>query len=86
MESEVVLELRQILQPFIKEHPLKKDTVLDEDVEGLISFAQAFGVEREVLEYVKEHPEGPFWDFFTPIPPGVPPGQEDILDDYEDDE
>ncbi len=81
MESEIVVELRQILQPFIKEHPLKKDTVLDEDVEGLISFAQAFGVEREVLGYVKEHPEGPFWDFFTPIPPGVPPGQEDILED-----
>lgn len=66
-------ELRILLRPFIKEHPLKKDTVLDEDVENLIDFAQAFGVENELLETVKANPNGVFWDFLNVIPEGLAP-------------
>lgn len=82
--QKVTDELRKLLQPFIKEHPMKKDTVYEEDVEDLIDFAQAFQVEKELLETVKANPDGVFWDFFRVIPKGVPPGQEDILDDWDD--
>lgn len=84
--QEITRELWRLLQPFIKEHPLKKDTVLEEDVEGLIEGAVAFQVEETLLEEVKAHPDGVFWDFLDVLPGGVPPGQEYILDDYEDED
>ena len=77
----IVHELRMILQPFIKEHPQKKDTVLEEDVESLISGAIAFHVEEDLLKQVKNHPDGVFWDFLDVLPDGAPPGQEKILVD-----
>lgn len=83
MGKSAVEELRDLLRPFIKEHPLKKDTVLEEDVEMLISGAVAFHVEEKLLSKVKANPNGVFWDFFSVIPEGVPPGQEDILEDDE---
>ena len=79
----VVDELRKALKPFVKEHPQKKDTVLEEDVEMLISGAVAFHVEDRLLDEVRAHPDGVFWDFGKIIPEGVPPGQEDILEDEE---
>ena len=85
MGNPVVDELREALRPFIKEHPLKRDTVLEEDVEMLISGAVAFHVEDRLLDEVKAHPDGVFWDFLRTIPEGVPPGQEDILEDDEED-
>ena len=72
------------MRPFIQEHPQKKDTVFEEDVESLIGFAEAFHVEKELLEEVKANPDGNFWDFGKCIPEGVPPGQEDILEDDEE--
>lgn len=84
-DTTVVSELRQLLRPFIREHPEKKDSVYEEDVESLIGFAVDFQVEKEMLEEVKAHPDGAFWDFFKLIPEGVPPGQEDILEDDEED-
>lgn len=83
-KKSVINELRNLLRPFVKEHPLKKDTVLEEDIEDLIDFAQAFGVEEELLKTVKANPNGEFWEFFRVIPEGVPEGQEDILEDDED--
>ncbi len=80
-----VAQLKELLTPFIKEHRLKKDTVYEEDVDGLIDDAVAFGVEDDLLEEVKKHPDGVFWDFLDVIPEGVPPGQEDILEDDEED-
>lgn len=79
----VVDELWRLLRPFIKEHPMKKDTVQEDDIEMLISGAVAFHVEDELLSMVRANPNGVFWDFGMVIPEGVPPGQEDILDDEE---
>lgn len=87
METPVIQELRTLLQPFIKEHPLKKDTVYPEDVDSLIDFAEVFHVEEELLEMVKANPDGEFWKFLDVIPEGVPPGMEHLLeDDSEDDD
>ena len=85
MKRSIVDELWDALRPFIKEHPQKKDTVLEEDVKLLISQAVAFHVEEKLLEEVKANPEGVFWDFLNDMPVGVPPGQEYILEDDEDD-
>ncbi len=85
MGKSVVDELWEVLRPFIKEYPLKKDTVLEEDVEMLIGEAIAFHMEKELLKEVKANPTGVFWDFLSDFPEGVPPGQEDILEDDEED-
>ena len=84
METPTVQELKKLLKPFIKEHPLKKDSVYAEDVDSLIDFAVAFHVEKELLEKVKANPDGVFWDFLRVIPEGVPPGQEYLLEDDEE--
>lgn len=84
--EETVRELKRLLQPFVKEHPLKKDTVYQEDAEDLIGFAIAFKVEEKLLKEVKANPNGKFRDFLYVIPEGVPKGQEDILYDMDDDE
>lgn len=84
MGKSVVDRLWNALRPFIKEHPLKKDSVYEEDVEMLISGAVAFHKEEELLAEVNAHPDGVFWDFSNILPNGVPPGQEDILLDDED--
>lgn len=86
MPEPTMEQLRKLLVPFIKEHELKKDTVTEENVEDLLGFTKAFQVEKEMLDYVKAHPDGPFWKFLDVIPDGVPPGQEDILDDMGDDD
>lgn len=86
MAKTIVDELWEALRPFIKEHPLKKDTVLEEDVEMLIGSAVAFHVEEQLLSEVRANPDGVFWDFLKDLPEGVPPGQEDILYDDTDDE
>ncbi len=78
-------ELKELLRPFVREHPLKKDTVREEDVESLLGFAKAFHVEDQLLEAVKSNPGGVFWDFLKVIPEGVPPGQEELLEDDEED-
>lgn len=80
-DQEVTDRLQTLLRSFVKEHPLKKDTVLEEDVDDLIDFAKAFHVERELLAEVEANRNGRFWDFFRQIPEGVPPGQESILDE-----
>ncbi len=76
-------ELKKLLNPFIKEHPMKKDSVYAEDVESLIRFAEAFHVEEELLTTVKANPNGVFWDFLKVIPEGLLPEDdgEDLLDD-----
>lgn len=87
MDKQTTIDaLRSLLRPFIREHPLKKDTVLAEDVEALIQSAAAFHVEEELLAQVKNHPDGVFWDFLDVLPAGVPPGQEYILDELLNDD
>ena len=85
MAKSVVDELREGLRPFIKEQPLKKDSVYEDDVEMLISEARAFQVEEKLLEEIKAHPDWDFWSFGAWFPQGVPPGQEELLEDDEED-
>jgi hypothetical protein len=93
MESEdTVQELYRLLRPYIKEHPQKKDSVYEEDVDGVIKDAVDFLVADKFLARIKAHPELPFWKLYgqmvtEDIPEGMltPPGQEYILDDDEDD-
>ena len=75
----VIDELREFLRPFVREHPLKKDSVRQEDVEMLIWEAKAFQVEDKLLEEIKAHPDWDFWSFGAWFPQGVPPGQEELL-------
>ena len=85
MGKSIVDELWELLRPFIKEHPMKRDTVLEEDVEMLIGSAVAFCVEDKLLDEVKAHPDGVVWEFLNVIPEGVPPGQGDIWKDNGED-
>lgn len=76
-------ELWKLLRPFIKEHPLKKDTVTEENVEDLIAFAFSSGIEEKMIAEVKAHPDGVFWDFLRLIPVKT---DDDFSDDDDDDE
>lgn len=79
-------ELKELLRPFVREHPLKKDSVYEEDVEMLICEAKAFQVEDKLLEEIKAHPDWDFWSFGAWFPQGVPPGQEELLEEEEEEE
>ncbi len=79
-------KLKELLMPYLNENPpLKKDTVLKEDVDGIIEDAFDFQVENELLKALQEKRYNTFWEYGALIPKGVPPGQEDILEDDEED-
>ena len=59
-------KLRAFLMPYIGQGVLKKDKVLEEDVDSLVRFAVNDHVEQEIIDYGTAHPEVPFWDLFTP--------------------
>ena len=61
-------KLREFLEPYIGRGELKKDKVLKEDVDMLISFAIQRKIEQEIIDYGTAHPEAPFWDFHRLIP------------------
>ena len=82
-------QIKELLMPYVGEYELKKDIVTEEDVEGMLRSAKSFQVEKELLQYIKAHPDDTFWElqaFFDTIDALVPPGQEDILDDMGDDD
>lgn len=91
MEShDVVNELRILLRPYIGEASHKKDSVYEEDVEGVIRDAAAFQVADKFLARIKARPNASFWDLYGQMieydVPGdmlAPPGQEYILDNDE---
>lgn len=85
-------ELRELLLPYVHTFVERKYDVEREDVESLIRFASSFGVLDTVIEEVKHHAgkgnetrPNAFWEFLKLIPDGVPPGQEELLTDDEDD-
>lgn len=67
----VIDELREFLRPFVREHPLKKDSVYEEDVEMLIHSACIQGIGQDIIDYGTAHPEAPFWDFLKLEKPGL---------------
>ena len=61
-------KLRRFLLRYVGQRELKKDKVLEEDVDMLISFAIQRNIEQEIIDYGTAHPEAPFWDFLRLIP------------------
>ena len=45
-------------------------------MEGLIAFAEAFGVEDKLIEFIQDNPNGPFWKYLDVIPDGLAPGDD----------
>lgn len=88
---DVVNELRILLRPYIGEAGRKKDSVYEEDVEGVIRDAVAFQAADKFLMRIKASPSASFWDLYgqmieydVPEDMLAPPGQEYILDNDED--
>lgn len=82
-------KLRAFLMPYIGQGVLKKDKVLEEDVDSLVRFAGNDHVEQEIIDYGTAHPEVPFWDLFKLIPLPTPEELETMqreIDNEPDDE
>ena len=85
-------ELRELLLPYVHTFTERKYDVERDDIESLIRFASSSGVLDIDIEEAKHHAgkgyenrPNAFWEFLKLIPDGVPPGQEDILEDLEND-
>ena len=78
-------KLRAFLQKHIGQGVLKKDKVLEEDVDMLIHSACIQGIEQDIIDYGTAHPEASFWDFLKLEKPGLyGVTQEELLEDDED--
>lgn len=83
------LQLIDALRPFLHREESRINSFLEEDMEFFVSGIEAFGVEDMMIEYAKTHPHATtqeLYHFFSDNTESVPPGQEDILDDWDDDE
>lgn len=78
-------KLRALLSRYIGQGELKKDKVLQEDVDMLIDVALLQHIEQEIIDYSIAYPDAPFWDFLNFIKPGLyGVTQEELLADDED--
>lgn len=69
---------------YVGQGELKKDKVLQEDVDMLVISALYDHIEQEIIDYGTSHPEAPFWDFLKLIKPGlIGVTQEELLSDDE---
>lgn len=79
-------KLREFLKRYIGQGELKKDKVLEEDVEMLVYGACIDGSAQEIIDYGTAHPEAPFWELLKLLKPGLYGiTQEELLMDDEDD-
>lgn len=79
-------KLRKFLKKYVGQGELKKDKVLQEDVDMLIAEAVYDHIEQDIIDYGTAHPQAPFWDFLSFIKPGLKGvTQEELLADDEDD-
>ncbi len=79
-------KLREFLESYVGQGELKKDKVLQEDVDMLVDSAVYDHIEQEIIDYGTAHPEAPFWDFLRLLKPGLKGiTQEELLADDEDD-
>ena len=75
-------QLRAFLQRYIGQGVLKKDRVLEEDVEMLAHAACEDGTAQEIIDYGTAHPEASFWDLLKLLKPGLyGVTQEELLED-----
>lgn len=56
-------KLRKFLSRYLGQGELKKDHVLQEDVDHMVDAAVQFHIEQDIIDYGTEHPDAPFWDF-----------------------
>lgn len=76
--------LREFLSGYIGQGELKKDKVLQEDVDMLVRSALYDHIEQEIIDYGTANPNAPFWDFLKLIKPGLKGvTQEELLEDDE---
>lgn len=64
-------ELRAFLAPYLGTGILKKDKVLQEDIDLLVHNAIRDQIEQDIINYGTENPDAPFWDFLKFIKPGL---------------
>lgn len=78
--------LRSFLARYLGQGELKKDLVLQEDIDMLVYGACIDGSAQEIIDYGTAHPEAPFWDFLKLLKPGLYGiTQEELLADDEED-
>ena len=58
-------KLRDFLQQYVGRGELKKDYVLQEDVDAMVDTATQFHIEQDIIDYGTDHPDAPFWDFLN---------------------
>jgi len=79
-------KLREFFESYVGQGELKKDKVLQEDVDMLVDSAVYDHIEQEIIDYGTAHPKAPFWDFLRLLKPGLKGiTQEELLADDEDD-
>ena len=77
-------KLELFLKQYVGQGELKKDKVYQKDVDSLVDDAIFYGIEQEIIDYGKEHPDAPFWEFLELIPEGLfGVTQEELLEDDE---
>ena len=78
-------ELRKIFEEkYLNTPNLRGGTILQEDIDDILAFAKTDGVEQEMLDYFKAHPDAIFWDFAKFLKPGLHGvTQEELLADDE---
>lgn len=77
--------LRTFLSKYVGQGDMKKDKVLQDDVDMLVHSALYDHIEQEIIDYGTAHPDAPFWDFLNLIKPGLKGvTQEELLEDDED--
>lgn len=75
-------KLRRFLESYIGRGTQKNDTVTQEAVDLLVETAIDDHIEQEIMDYGKDHPDAPFWDFLHFIKPGLKGiTQEELLED-----
>lgn len=84
MEDAKVKVLRELLKPLVHEEASRIHSFLEDDMEGFISGVKAFQIEDKVIAYVRAHPNATAQELYHLIPEGVPPGQEDIMEDEDE--
>ena len=76
--------LRELLTPLVRSGSTSIDSFSEDDMEGYIKGVLAFQVEKQVIEYVKIHPNASVQELYRLIPNGVPSGEEYVPDDDDD--
>lgn len=83
MAKSVQAKLKDFLSKYLGQGSEQKDIVTQEAIDGLLLFAEADGIQQDIIDYGTENPDAPFWDFLSFIKPGLKGDltEEDLLAD-----